>query len=87
MEHTKTPWKYFDNECGDFTICTEDESSLIATVGTDFPHEEGKANAERIVKCVNIHDELVEFLKELEFNYRGTDTAVRAYELIKKAKE
>ena len=82
----------------DYALQTlERESSLIAkTLSTwmEGKHPEAKKEREKrlkelnkAIKAINLHDELVEFLKELEFNYRGTDTAVRAYELIKKAKE
>lgn len=80
VKHTPTPWHTnleFDGRHRYFPIMApwagcDDETNyhpLIAMTkhGTgDAPQEVAKANASHIVKCVNLHDELVDFLQELE---------------------
>lgn len=62
MTHTPTPW----NARG-LAICKG--NSLIAVMGQDdgikFSEKTSLANATHIVKCVNLHDELVDALELL----------------------
>lgn len=73
-KHTHTPWLlggkdgdgtgadgfiYCDNKMGSAVAATSGEADF--NYGT-LPREEEIANAAHIVKCVNLHDELVEAL-------------------------
>ena len=67
-EHTKTPWHVDAGDTDDETLIRawpEDEGFDICSFNVD---ETGniKANAARIVHCVNNFDELVEALIEVE---------------------
>lgn len=63
-QHTPTPWKvrqaYLNGEPCNYTIHT----GMTTIAGCSYD-EQGEANASRIVKCVNAHDELVAALREL----------------------
>ena len=58
-KHSRGPWSSSGHK-GKPAIWDRD-SCLIAELGTDFP--EDKANAARIVHCVNLYDELLRELK------------------------
>ena len=87
MTHTPTPW----NARG-LAICKG--NSLIAVMGQDdgikFSEKTSLANASHIVKCVNLHDELVKAL-ELALQYLVYDgkhpAVVSAKTAIAKARE
>lgn len=72
MTHTPTPWKVY--QFGGVQVGQEDTGEAICSMWGD--KHEGEANAAHIVKCVNMHDELVEVLKEagdvIESYYRST---------------
>ena len=74
MEHTKGEWTVREVEEGsdlirflkapdEVRIMSEDGIMCIAVMGKDWACGDAEANAERIVKAVNCHDELVEALK------------------------
>ena len=67
MEHTKGEWKVDGQEV---IVGDKATARIIAkcgghTMGIQSLIDENKTNAERIVKAVNCHDDLVEALKEL----------------------
>jgi hypothetical protein len=92
-EHTPTPWCTEQNEYS--TIIVKDGVSI----GSMFDREvcgnkelPNEANAAHIVKCVNMHDELVEALKKIYGNGDATGCnpqlmANISYETLKKAGE
>jgi len=59
-EHTPTPWKVY--LYGGVQIGQEDTGEAVCSMWGD--KQEGEANAAHIVKCVNMHDELVEALRK-----------------------
>lgn len=59
-KHTPTPWVHKDGE-----VYEENDFKIFDAYNSDFLYEEDKANAAHIVKCVNMHDELVEALRDL----------------------
>lgn len=69
-KHAPTPWMVKE---GDETVITDADGNLILdTAYSDFHLEyDDKPNAAHIVKCVNMHEELVERLKEAQ---RGVAT-------------
>lgn len=94
VKHTPTPWKVY--QCGGVQIGQEGTGEAICSMWGD--KHEGEANAAHIVKCVNMHDELVGALKECAeaFNLHAEqyphmvkgftlDAFNAAYETIKKA--
>lgn len=56
MTHTPTPWEIVSRLVGPLVIVSGDTE--VAHVGADS-FELASANAAHIVKCVNLHDELV----------------------------
>lgn len=60
MKHTPTPWKTHS----DTLICTINGEIAEASV-KDFSSEAAEANAAHIVKCVNLHEELVRELRDV----------------------
>jgi hypothetical protein len=74
MKHTPTPWKvcrHSDN--GELVVRSKSDQGIVANCQCDSYsldnqaglEQECKANAEHIVKCVNMHDELVDALKAM----------------------
>lgn len=61
-KHTPTPWVLDDDGDGDYKIISE-EGRLIAVETSYYPIAPSVEDAAHIVKCVNMHDELVEALK------------------------
>ena len=73
--HTPTPWRVLENTRGLIVPADGDGSHRVASTvdrvayerDPDNYHDDNaardEANAARIVKCVNAHDELVEALK------------------------
>ncbi len=75
-DHTPTPWKIapetialeggavqiISHEVYDRTVAHVTSSDEVP-YGEDGPTAEDIANAERIVKCVNLHDKLLDTLK------------------------
>lgn len=62
QKHTPTPWKVY--QFGGVQIGQEDTGEAICSMWGD--KSEGDANAAHIVKCVNMHDGLVEALRRLK---------------------
>lgn len=71
MTHSKTPWEI------DWYICEDDDGkelwrvpTKIGPIGVDHNHWAGNhiscepEEAQHIVKCVNLHDEMVEALEQ-----------------------
>lgn len=83
-KHTPTPWVHKDGE-----VYEENDFKIFDAYNSDFLYEEDKANAAHIVKCVNMHDELVEVLsKFMDFkdsDYVPNNMFKRAEEALKKA--
>ena len=59
MEHTKGTWAASNMPTLGWTISSEEQYPIVRFHG----YPEAEANAQRIVKAVNCHDELVEALK------------------------
>lgn len=65
-EHTKTPWQVYDEDCEDGAVIIHSPSQEVNIAVMSREPEmrsEITANAAHIVKCVNLHDELVEALE------------------------
>jgi len=66
--HTPAPWKVFYAKYNGELILGVGEDNgqgIIASNGSFWgDDQEAKANAEHVVKCVNVHDELLEVLEE-----------------------
>ena len=83
-QHTKTPWKAggrwgLTSNLGnklDARQIMSDQQDVIALVADDAG-DNGKANAEHIVKCVNSHDKLVEACKEVVKTYKCSPTSMQ----------
>ena len=60
IKHTPTPWVAIDEY-----IYSQDRFEIGTTTTSGFDYGTDDANAAHIVKCVNMHDELVEALKEI----------------------
>lgn len=94
VKHTPTPWKAVSNESY-WTIVPEnrrdDSPYQIGDVCSSYPYNKDQglqqANAAHIVKCVNLHDELVEALQFIsECNMTNSqDFKQVAREALKKA--
>lgn len=70
-KHTPTPWVSVGG-CIETVDDTLNDGFYIATVyGADYA-----ANAAHIVKCVNMHDELVATIKELLKVYNEPDESI-----------
>lgn len=88
-EHTPTPWEVGTDEDGRVAVI-KGCSFLTYAFPTDLGFETGSAdaNAAHIVKCVNMHDELVEAIQDLicagDFR-RGCEDLKSARETLKKA--
>ena len=61
--HTPTPW----DAVGSFILAGKDIVATCTTATIDA--KQGEVNAALIVKCVNMHDELVEALKKAKLSY------------------
>jgi len=61
IEHTPTPWLHIHNRS--IHLCKELTVSIQGVNEHPICNVEGLANAKHIVKCVNMHDELLEALK------------------------
>lgn len=90
-QHTQGEWK-LDGMCIDAP-----DGSLIAEINSE-DGQENQANGERIVKAVNMHDELILFIKNVvktmqikedEKGLEGVDTVllVKAKELLIKSSQ
>lgn len=81
-KYTTEEWKMREDISG-FVIYAEEFGGIsFMPVGNLHPsYEEHKANAERIIKCVNMHDELIElardFMRRVE---KSNDALGIAYE-------
>ena len=64
-EHSPTPWVVdeFDDDNGFQTIRIADGSPNGDTESQPVATAYGDANAEHIVRCVNLHDELIDFVE------------------------
>ena len=64
MEHTEGEWRAIDYRGGGWIVeaVQSDHQVVVAMINA---HDNAKANAERIVKAVNCHDDLYEALKVL----------------------
>lgn len=78
-QHTKGEWIYvpFENADGKFIyarIQTKEKSVAFANVYLDhhIGKQEAEANAKRIVKAVNMHDELIECIKASDKEIKRT---------------
>lgn len=67
-KHTPTPWDQLNNV---FTM-EDGYFSMIQTPDQCIANVFDEADAAHIVKCVNMHDELVEALKEIYGNGDAT---------------
>lgn len=101
-KHTPTPWRIEDGTTLIWGDCNPNDNTssgmgypitecrvtpVSASSWCKAPYnDEGKANAAHIVKCVNLHDELVEVLKDIQdfLKRSGYDTTM-VKETLKKA--
>lgn len=91
QKHTPTPWTFKqDPKTGDCGITAVGVGILAETYAEirrahEYATGESHANAAHIVKCVNMHDELVEAL-EIAETYRMTkEDRIIIEEALKKA--
>jgi len=63
-KHTETPWTLSKIRSGDKEITIPE--ALISIDYDDVDHDEQKANAEFVLRCVNMHDELLAALKAID---------------------
>ena len=74
MEHTPTPWEVIETFDYDFQIYpkgnVEAGHNQIAVIPATGDGDD-KANANHIVHCVNLHDELVAALKKIAKDRNG----------------
>ncbi len=78
MKYSPIPWKKI------FAGEVIDKNGKLITITVD----ENEANAQRICQCVNSHDELLEFAKEMAFRYPNSPWIYKkANKIIKKATE
>ena len=63
-KHTPTPWHTMHNKL-ESSICGEGQFVARVDGSETQTREEGEANADHIVKCVNAHDELVAALRDV----------------------
>lgn len=94
---TPTPWNHrvetkisYNSETGEKR---EETSHWVYPLDGSFVcitnnYSNGEANAAHIVKCANLHDELVAMLEKIENCYENGDSmpSVELNELIKRAK-
>ena len=97
LKHTPGKWSFSKKK----DMILDNDKNRIANLfdkGEYFkPYDETQANAQRIIKAVNMHDELIEMIKELKYELRlaqsdnfiiDTETKIeRAEELLKKAEQ
>lgn len=70
-KHTPTPWRVSENAYGCFHIMHgEGRASSVVAGGNDHNTLSG-SDAAHIVKCVNMHDELVGALKDISRITKG----------------
>lgn len=66
-KHTKGDWKTIGKEI------RNDEVKLLATCSQIYvPKEEAEANAKQIVKCVNMHDDLLQMIRDMKQEFMDT---------------
>ena len=75
MEHTPGEWRAIDYRGGGWIVeaVQSDHQIVVAMINA---HNNAEANAKRIAKAVNCHDDLVEALKSL----LSMGTIVNSYE-------
>ena len=82
-KHTQTPWEKCGGATPYYTCIKSGDEYIVYGMADNQSHKEHghrikapdmwtqQANAAHIVKCVNMHDELVEALKEAREEYLG----------------
>lgn len=83
-EHTPTPWKNGFKRMDESVVITSGGLALTVAVVHQGAINHAEANAAHIVKCVNMHDELVGALK-LMMEEDSEEAWSKAREAIKKA--
>lgn len=87
-KHTPTPWKHGTKRMDESVVITSGGLGLTVAIVHQGAINNAQANASHIVKCVNMHDELVEAIQELicagDFR-RGCQDLKAARETLKKA--
>lgn len=76
MRHTDTPWTFNPETCcieGPHPEDAPDTFVIAMMHDDDSPGEYDEANGEHIVKCVNMHDELVSAIKAMCEEFRQLD--------------
>lgn len=79
-KHTPTPW--VDNE-GE--ILDKHERIICSAFPSDLSYKQDCTNVSHIVKCVNMHDELVGALKKIIDETYDLNANSIAFETLKKA--
>jgi hypothetical protein len=75
QKHTPAPWVLREStvDVYDGYMLIVGDFGIIAKIGGNREKSEIKANAEHIVKCVNMHDELVDALEDLVQEIKGSN--------------
>lgn len=92
-KYTPAPWKVFyakNNGQLILGVGQDTGEGIIASNGSFWgDDDEAKANAEHVVKCVNLHDELLEVLEQLYSGFKSRCTEgfqIKIEKAIAKAK-
>lgn len=78
MTHTPTPF------IAKNTFIVSGDDIIASCITATIDAEKGKANATHIVKCVNMHDELVEALIDI-YDHADAEASTMAEKALKKA--
>lgn len=85
MKHTPTPWHYTPGNPMVYGASTDSKGGGRQEVALArevyMNRSERETNAAHIVKCVNLHDELVEALKDALFMAMGPGETINAREI------
>lgn len=85
-KHTPTPWKFDGESINDL----QGNTVAFPRSGGFMPghrDENLRANAAHIVKCVNLHDELVDALALCQKDFKGTNAQqIKVIDLLDRAK-
>lgn len=80
VKHTPTPWEVVVAPSGTPDI-TDNKGNIVAAIFGGS----AEANDAHIVQCVNLHDELVEALREIASDTNDGKSEIVAREALKKA--
>lgn len=84
-KHTPTPWKHGFKRADESVVISSGGLGLTVAVVHQGAINNAQANAANIVKCVNMHDELVDALIDITRKTKDLNANVIAIEALKKA--